>query len=248
MEALPKEKKQREEKTVALGQCTIDLLPIVLGETKLNTTLSLHSTPGSPMENLPAEHPLPQIDVQLTIENEILPSIADSTVMSMTVESLFSPPDSFTTSGQVHQYLACMPIPQTNEKETLAIFAPAQVKPSADKEQPSKSKKWPIPGAALGGAVNIANSFLSHENFDDENGELRGRNDREFRNHSEAEKNRLVWNIERRCYLEPGASKKFQERIAKNRFAPIEICRMSGSGGAKGGKKVSFFDNFLDIK
>ena len=28
---LPKEKKQKEEKTVALGQCTVDLLPLVKG-------------------------------------------------------------------------------------------------------------------------------------------------------------------------------------------------------------------------
>ena len=31
VEILPKEKKQREEKTVVLGQCTLDLLPVIKG-------------------------------------------------------------------------------------------------------------------------------------------------------------------------------------------------------------------------
>lgn len=31
IEVLPKEKKQKEEKTVPLGQCTVDMLPLVKG-------------------------------------------------------------------------------------------------------------------------------------------------------------------------------------------------------------------------
>lgn len=33
-EVLPKEKKQKEEKTAQLGQCTVDLLPLVKGTTE----------------------------------------------------------------------------------------------------------------------------------------------------------------------------------------------------------------------
>ena len=32
IEILPKEKKQKEEKTTILGQCTVDLLPVIKGE------------------------------------------------------------------------------------------------------------------------------------------------------------------------------------------------------------------------
>lgn len=34
-EVLPKEKKQKEEKTAQLGQCTVDLLPLVKGTTEI---------------------------------------------------------------------------------------------------------------------------------------------------------------------------------------------------------------------
>lgn len=34
IEVLPKEKKQKEEKTVTLGQCTVDMLPLVKGNLK----------------------------------------------------------------------------------------------------------------------------------------------------------------------------------------------------------------------
>lgn len=36
-EVLPKEKKQKEEKTAQLGQCTVDLLPLVKGTTESTT-------------------------------------------------------------------------------------------------------------------------------------------------------------------------------------------------------------------
>ena len=36
IEALPKEKKQKEEKTAILGQCTVDLLPLVKGIYNIN--------------------------------------------------------------------------------------------------------------------------------------------------------------------------------------------------------------------
>ena len=57
MEVLPKEKKQKEEKTVQLGQCTIDLLPLVKGETKYKSTLQIYPLPGSPLEGLGPDAP-----------------------------------------------------------------------------------------------------------------------------------------------------------------------------------------------
>ena len=44
LEVLPKDKKAKEEKTAVLGQASLDLLPVLMGETNSSTvTLSLHT-------------------------------------------------------------------------------------------------------------------------------------------------------------------------------------------------------------
>ena len=44
LEVLPKNKKAKEEKTAVLGQASLDLLPVLMGETNNSTlTLSLHT-------------------------------------------------------------------------------------------------------------------------------------------------------------------------------------------------------------
>ena len=39
------------------------------------------------------------------------------------------------------------------QKENTIVYAGGQLKPSIDKEVPSKQKKWAVPGVALGNAI-----------------------------------------------------------------------------------------------
>lgn len=45
-------------------------------------------------------------------------------------------------------------------------------------------------------------SFLFFDNIDDEDGEFKSKDDREYRYIVEIEKLRVIWNTERRCYLD----------------------------------------------
>ena len=49
--------------------------------------------------------------------------------------------------------------------------------------------------------------MISGDGIDDEDGELKGKDEREFRTHAEHEKNRITWNVERRHFLDSGSSK-----------------------------------------
>ena len=52
-------------------------------------------------------------------------------------------------------------------------------------------------------------SFIASDPIEDEDGDFKGKEDREHRLVAEAEKLRVTWNTERRCYLELAAVKGY---------------------------------------
>ncbi|KAL8608639.1 hypothetical protein ACOMHN_002868 [Nucella lapillus] len=228
IEVMPKERRQKEEKTNTLGQCTVDLLPLVKGETSCKYTLVINPLPGSPLEAIPPENPRPEMEVTVSVNEPLLDGhqLKEGNLMTITVESLFSPPEGWLLTGPQFYYSAALPVPCSSEKEVPVVFPGGTLKPGADKELPNKQKKWAVPGTALATSVFIPDSFITSDPVEDEDGELRGKEDREHRQLSEAEKLRVMWNTERRCYLESSAVKGFQDSVAKNRFWPVEIFRL----------------------
>ncbi|XP_060604485.1 cilia- and flagella-associated protein 70-like isoform X13 [Ruditapes philippinarum] len=247
IEVLPKEKKQKEEKTVLLGQCTVDMLPLVKGETKHRHTLIVNPLPGSPMETLPPDAPRPEVDVLLSVNEPLVDNsqMNAGNLMTITVESLFSPPESWSVTGTQYAYAAALPVPVNAEKETPIVFANGMLKPGIDKEVPNKQKKWAVPATAQGNAIYIPDQFIAQDAIEDEDGDFRGKDDREHRTIAEQEKNRCTWNTERRSYLEGSAVKSFQDKIAKCRYWPLEVMRLPQPASGKGKKKQ---DDHADTK
>ncbi|XP_053401426.1 cilia- and flagella-associated protein 70-like isoform X42 [Mercenaria mercenaria] len=239
IEVLPKEKKQKEEKTVQLGQCTVDMLPLVKGETKHRYTLVVNPLPGSPLETIPPEAPRPEVDVMLSVNEPLVDNsqLDAGNLMTITVESLFSPPESWTLTGAQYAYAAALPVPVTSEKETPIVFANGALKPGIDKEVPNKQKKWAVPATAQANAIYMPDQFIAQDAIEDEDGDFRGKDDREHRTVAEQEKNRCTWNTERRSYLEGSAVKSFQDKIAKCRYWPLEVMRLPQPASGKGKKK-----------
>ncbi|XP_076442365.1 cilia- and flagella-associated protein 70-like isoform X3 [Babylonia areolata] len=244
IEVLPKERRQKEEKTNTLGQCTVDLLPLVKGETSCKYTLVINSLPGSPLDSIPPENPRPEMEVTVGVNEALLDpqQLQDGNLMTVTVESLFSPPDSWQLTGTQFFYSAALPVPcstedgQETKKETPVVFPGGTLRPGTDKELPNKQKKWASPGTAVANSVYITDSVIASDPVEDEDGDFRGKEDREHRQMSEAEKLRVTWNTERRCYLESSAVKALQEAVARNRFWPVEIFRLPQPSGGKGKK------------
>uniref|UniRef100_S4R6K0 Cilia and flagella associated protein 70 n=1 Tax=Petromyzon marinus TaxID=7757 RepID=S4R6K0_PETMA len=63
--------------------------------------------------------------------------------------------------------------------------------------------------------------------------------DWDFRMEAENEKTRVTWDMERRCYMDPGAVATFQKKIAESRFWPVEVAKIQIPMAAKGGRSKS---------
>ncbi|KAJ8044742.1 Cilia- and flagella-associated protein 70 [Holothuria leucospilota] len=236
VEVLPKEKKQKEEKTVTLGQCPLDLLPLVKGETKFKTTLFIHPLPGSPLEGMPADSPKAEADVVVCVNDPLLTDtdLRDGNLLTITAESAYSVPEAWNPSGTQYMYNITLPMPLTSEKESTIVLPNGQLKSVNDKEQPTNQKKWAVAGIAQTGSIYIPDRYISDASREEENGELTAKEERDFRMEAETEKNRVVWNCERRAFMDPGAVQSLQTKIATTRLWPVEVMRMPMPSANKG--------------
>ena len=62
----------------------------------------------------------PELDIEVSVNEPLLSEeqLKDANLFSITVESLFSPPDSWGASGTQYLYTAAMPLPQSAEVST----------------------------------------------------------------------------------------------------------------------------------
>ncbi|NXT75949.1 CFA70 protein, partial [Zapornia atra] len=232
MEVLQKEKRQKE-KTTCLGQAVVDLLPLLQGQCSFKVSAPLYAVPPSPLESL---HPEAKAALEVTVctEEPLLSAaqLLDCNILSVTLEAAYSVPKAFASTGPLQNYMACLQVPAAGEKEVPLFFTNGTLKLAGEKEPLPRPKKWPLANMMAPGALSIPNSFIVGGPYEDEDGELNKKEDREFRIQAERMK-RIIWDMERRCYLDPTAAVVLQKRIAECRCLPIEVCRVSAASSSK---------------
>ncbi|XP_064376548.1 cilia- and flagella-associated protein 70 isoform X2 [Dromaius novaehollandiae] len=234
-EVLPKEKRQKEEKTVPLGQAVVDLLPLLQGQCSFKVLAPLYAVPTSPLESLPPEAKC-GLEVTVCVQEPLLSAtqLSNGNLLSVTLEAAYSVPEAFVPTGPLQNYMACLQVPAVGEREFPLLFKNGVPKLGGEKEPLPRPKKWPLGNIMAPGALSIPSSFIVGGPYEDEDGELNRREDREFRIQSESVKKRIVWDMERRCYLDPAAVLVLQNRIAECCYWPVEVCRMPVVSSSKG--------------
>uniref|UniRef100_A0A8D0YDL5 Cilia and flagella associated protein 70 n=1 Tax=Sus scrofa TaxID=9823 RepID=A0A8D0YDL5_PIG len=232
-EVLPKEKKQKEEKTLILGQAVVDLLPLLEGESSFETMVPLHPVPGSPLEPLRSGVKQCSLEVKVFVAEPLLTTdqISEGNLLKVTLEAAYSVPESFIP---LQNYMVGLQVPSAGEKDYPIFFKNGTLKLGGEREPVPRPKKWPIANILAPGANNIPDAFIVGGPYEEEEGELNHPEDREFRNQAECLKKRITWDLESRCYLDPPAVVSFQKRIADCRFWPVEITRVPLTTAPKG--------------
>ncbi|XP_035970040.1 cilia- and flagella-associated protein 70 isoform X8 [Halichoerus grypus] len=245
-EVLPKEKKQKDEKTSILGQAVVDLLPLLEGESSFETMVPLHPVPGSPLELVRSSVKQCSLEVKVFVAEPLLTTaqILGGNLLKVTLEAAYSVPESFIPVGPMQNYMVGMQVPSVGEKDSPILFKNGTLKLGGEREPVPRPKKWPIANILAPGANNIPDAFIIGGPYEEEEGELNHPEDREFRNQAECIKKRIIWDLESRCYLDPPAVVSFQKRIADCRFWPVEITRVPLTTAPKG--KAAKFDKADD--
>uniref|UniRef100_A0A8C5WYI1 Cilia and flagella associated protein 70 n=1 Tax=Laticauda laticaudata TaxID=8630 RepID=A0A8C5WYI1_LATLA len=227
IEVLPKEKKQKDEKVVSLGQAVADLLPLLQGLCMFNATLPVYPLPGSPLDTLRPEIKS-SIDILISVQESLLTQnqLSEGNLLRVTVEALYSAPDAFLSTGPQYNYMVGFQVPAVGEKECPFLYKNGTLKLGSEREPLPRPKKWPVANILAPGGQNIPDAFIVGGAFEEEDGELNTPEDRESRIQGETIKKRIVWDLERRCYLDPIAVLCFRRRIADCRCWPVEITRV----------------------
>ncbi|KAM7073654.1 cilia- and flagella-associated protein 70 isoform 4-T4 [Molossus nigricans] len=245
-EVLPKEKKQKDEKTLIVGQAVVDLLPLVEGESSFETMVPLHPVLGSPLEPLQPGIKQCSLEVKVSVAEPLLTTaqILGGNLLKVTLEAAYSVPESFIPIGPLQNYMVSLQVPSAGEKDYTIFFKNGTLKLGGEREPVPRPKKWPIANILAPGANSIPDAFIVGGPYEEEDGELNHPEDREFRNQSESIKKRITWDLESRCYLDPPAVVSFQKRIADCRLWPVEITRVPLVTAPKG--KTAKFDKMDD--
>uniref|UniRef100_A0A672NGE5 Cilia and flagella associated protein 70 n=2 Tax=Sinocyclocheilus TaxID=75365 RepID=A0A672NGE5_SINGR len=239
-EILPKEKKQKEEKTTVLGQAVVDLLPLLRGQCSFSSTVLLHAVPGSPADVAVHEDGVKStLDVTVHVPEPLLSDAqrSDSNVLMVTVETAYSVPDVWNpASTPPSHYIAALQMPVSATKEQVLLFSNGVLKMGGEKEPVPRPKKWPLGSLLAPGAEVIQGLYIDAEPTDTDHGDLTDIEDKDFRADAECNQKRVSWDTAHRCFIDAGGVACLSRRIAECRLWPVEIMKAIQTAPTKGGK------------
>lgn len=185
-EVLPKEKKQKDEKTLILGQAVVDLLPLVEGESSFETMAPLHPVTGSPLEFPRSGGKQCTLEVKVSVAESLLTAaqMVGGNLLKVTLEAAYSVPESFIPVGPLQNYMAGLQVPSSGEKDYPIFFKNGTLKLGGEKEPVPRPKKWPIANILAPGANNIPDAFIVGGPYEEEDGELNHPEVKELRSFS----------------------------------------------------------------
>lgn len=69
-------------------------------------------------------HLQPEVDIEISVNEPLLDEhqLQEGNLVTITVESLFSPPDTWQLSGPQYFYIASLPIPTTSEVDKICFY------------------------------------------------------------------------------------------------------------------------------
>ncbi|XP_049323581.1 cilia- and flagella-associated protein 70 isoform X1 [Astyanax mexicanus] len=239
-EVFPKEKKQKQDRTSVLGQAVLDLIPLLHGESRFSSTVTLHPVPESSTETSTQTGGVtPTLEVTVSVPELLLSDsqLSQSNLLSVTVETAYSVPDAWNPATLPPSiYTAALQIPLTAEKEQILLFSNGILKTGGERETAPRPKKWPLSPRLAPDAQPIPGVFIEREPTDFEDGDLTSVEDREFRAEAECNQKRVSWDTECRCFLDAGGAAGLTRRIAECRLWPLEVMKSPQAAKAAGGK------------
>ncbi|XP_051919026.1 cilia- and flagella-associated protein 70 isoform X1 [Hippocampus zosterae] len=232
IEVVP-EKKKVEAKSIVLAQAVIDLLPLLQGQCSFSCTVTLHATNAAPEKGsvppLIAKHPILDVCVSASAPLLTEEQLATSNLMKVSLETAYSLPDTFNQSfgptAPPYICTAIMEVPYTAEKDQLLLFSEGQLKAGGHREDNGRQRKRPHHAPLAPGNHFLPGAFFHTQPIDQEDGELTGLEDREFRNEAETLLNRVSWDTEMTCFLNAEGVTRLRQKITESRFWPLEIMK-----------------------